>query len=339
MRDVEDLIPLEGTDLRVRPAGEEDIPLLARLYSETFPIDAKGPEVFGHHYRELRPGFTAEYAVLELGGSPVGAVYIEHPSWELQPERFAYLMVMLPGPAMTVKRYRAAQRHLEARAAQRGALVMTTQIVEDRTDLARLLMEMGWERERLDKAWQLDLVAHREALLATAERTRAAMREQGIDLRTLAADMAADRGAMAKLHAFHERAVRDMPRTEPVVPKPFDEWMRRWRQPDLFADRFWLAKDGDRTVAASHLRFPPSLTPVWTGFTATEREYRGRGIARAVKMETLAQAIGLGIALVRTDNDESNAPMLRINHTLGYERIPGWLEFKKAAGDAVAGGA
>ena len=287
----------------------------------------------------MRPGFTAEYALLELAGNPVGAVYFEHPPWDLQPERFAYLMVMLPGPEMSPARYRAALRHLEARAAERGALMMTTQIVEDRADLARLLLELGWERERLDKAWQLDLVVHREELLAAAERTRAAMRQQGIALRTVAADVSADPGAMARLHALHERAVWDMPRTEPAIPKPFDEWMRRWDQPDLFADRFWLAKDGDRTVAASHLRFPPSLTPVWTGFTATEREYRGRGIARAVKMETLVQAIELGIPFVRTDNDESNAPMLHINETLGYERIPGWLEFKKAVGDAAAGGA
>jgi hypothetical protein len=46
-------------------------------------------------------------------------------------------------------------------------------------------------------------------------------------------------------------------------------------------------------------------------------------------METLAQAIELGVALVRTDNDERNAPMLHINEELGYTPIPGWADYEK----------
>ncbi len=320
---------LEGTDLGIRRAGEADIPELARLYSQMFPIDEQAPDVFGPRWRDTRPGFTADYYMVEAGQRAVGALYVDHAPWELDPERFAYVSVILPGDAMSPERFHAAQVHVEAEAIAQGAHKLMTDFMEDREDIARLLSEMGWERDRLAKAWELDLVANRDQLLASVLATRAAMVEQGIRMTTIALDAERDPEAMRKLHALHQLAVQDMPHSEPIIPQEFEHWMKRWAYPDLHRDRFWIAKDGDRTVAASFLRFPPTAGPVWTGFTATVGEYRGRGIARAVKMESLAQAIELGVPIVRTDNDETNASMLHINETLGYRRIPGWLQFKK----------
>jgi GNAT superfamily N-acetyltransferase len=79
----------------------------------------------------------------------------------------------------------------------------------------------------------------------------------------------------------------------------------------------------------SYLAYPPVRGVVWTNYTATHPGYRGRGIARAVKLQTLAQAADLGIPEVRTDNDSENAPMLHINETLGYTTMPGYVSFVK----------
>jgi RimJ/RimL family protein N-acetyltransferase len=94
-------------------------------------------------------------------------------------------------------------------------------------------------------------------------------------------------------------------------------------------ERWWIALDRDEPVAMSYLAYPPVRGIVWTSFTGAHRAYRGRGIARAVKLQTLAQAVQLGVAEVRTDNDSTNKPMLHINETLGYERIPGYAGFEK----------
>jgi len=48
-----------------------------------------------------------------------------------------------------------------------------------------------------------------------------------------------------------------------------------------------------------------------------------------VKMETLAQAIELGVGSVRTDNDQRNAAMLHINEQLGYTPLPAYAEYEK----------
>jgi GNAT superfamily N-acetyltransferase len=66
---------------------------------------------------------------------------------------------------------------------------------------------------------------------------------------------------------------------------------------------------------------------VGTEWTATARSARGRGIARALKCETLAQAIALGVDRVRTGNDAANDPILHLNETMGYHLIPGGIHY------------
>jgi RimJ/RimL family protein N-acetyltransferase len=120
-----------------------------------------------------------------------------------------------------------------------------------------------------------------------------------------------------------------VPHTLPIVTEAFEDFERRVRAPDRRDDRWWIACDGDRVIAMSYLKYPPVRGTVWTGFTCADREYRGRGVARAVKLQSLAQAVVLGVPEVQTDNDSENAPMLHINETLGYERRPGWVEHHK----------
>ena len=79
----------------------------------------------------------------------------------------------------------------------------------------------------------------------------------------------------------------------------------------------------------SYLKYPPVRGDVWTGYTCTDPGYRGRGLARGIKLQTLAQAVELGVLLVYTANDSENAPILRINETLGYRARPGFVEHHK----------
>jgi hypothetical protein len=62
------------------------------------------------------------------------------------------------------------------------------------------------------------------------------------------------------------------------------------------------------------------------------KEYRGLGVARAVKLETLGQAIELGVALVKTNNDLENSVILHLNESLGYEPLPGLITHLKSLG-------
>ena len=158
--------------------------------------------------------------------------------------------------------------------------------------------------------------------LATGE-----VKPEGIALTTLSDWHHPDR--VAKLFKLSEETRQDIPHSTPILAQPKEYFINRLNAPDRRQDRWWLALDGDRPIAMSFLSFPPVRGHVWTGYTCCDRDFRGRGIARAVKLQTLAQAVELGIPSVRTDNDSENVAMLHINETLGYESLPGYVNFVK----------
>ena len=114
-----------------------------------------------------------------------------------------------------------------------------------------------------------------------------------------------------------------------MVAESLESFLARSNPPDRPHDRWWLALDGDDVVAMSYLSYPPVRGHVWTHYTCCHRDYRGRGLARGVKLQTLAQAVELGVPFVRADNDSENAPMLHINEALGYEAVPGFSTYQK----------
>jgi len=59
------------------------------------------------------------------------------------------------------------------------------------------------------------------------------------------------------------------------------------------------------------------------------REYRGRGIGTAIKVEALSRAKARGLRALVTTNDEPNKAMREINATLGYQPLPARVQLEK----------
>ena len=114
-----------------------------------------------------------------------------------------------------------------------------------------------------------------------------------------------------------------------MIEETLDDYMRWFRAPDIHEDRFWIAREGDDIVGISVLDYPPVRGIVGTAWTATARRVRGRGIARALKCETLIQAIALEVGRVRTGNDGANDPILHINASMGYQPWVAGISFLK----------
>jgi ribosomal protein S18 acetylase RimI-like enzyme len=116
---------------------------------------------------------------------------------------------------------------------------------------------------------------------------------------------------------------RDMPH-EPHVDweDPTPETFARtiFERSSVLLDGFFVARDGQRIVGLSYLaRRPDGDAEV--GDTGVLRDYRRRGIARALKLMVTRFAGEHGIARVHTDNRADNAGMLAINRELGF--VPG----------------
>jgi len=157
--------------------------------------------------------------------------------------------------------------------------------------------------------------------------SREKMREEKI--RILTVDRDADPEKWKKLWQMSEEAIRDIPTTVPFTATTFDDFMKWMRSPGLHADRIWIARDGDAIIGVSILSYPPKRGVVSTDWTGVARAGRGRGVARAVKCETVMQAIALGVDRIRTDNDFKNKPILHINETMGYKRRTDGVQYMK----------
>jgi len=213
------------------------------------------------------------------------------------------------------------------RAEAEGSRLLLAYCGADEPQMLDALAALDYRPERTEKVWELDLKTHGSRLAAEAAEAREQMSAAGIRSTTLAAR--SDAEAVRKLYELNERTIQDVPHTLTIVSEALDDFEKRIHMPDRPSDRFWIALDGDQPVAMSYLKYPPVRGDIWTGYTCSDPRYRGRGFARGIKLQTLAQAIELGVPFVCTDNDSENAPMLHINEKLGYRARPGFVEHHK----------
>jgi GNAT superfamily N-acetyltransferase len=316
------------TALELRPATIADGVKVADLETARTPDDPRDPEML--HFRWTSPpaGEVLTRMLAERDGVAVAFVYAGHMPWKEIPERFGSMRFLLHPKSWTDAHYEQLVDAGEGWMRAEGGKIGVVRVRENIENDVRVLERRGYREVRRARQWELDLTAHRGPLLAGAEHGREQMRKQGVRMLTLDEDTDPDR--LTKLYEMSTMGERDIPTTVPMHRMSYDEWHHLWfDNPGTRADRFWIAREGDAIVGLSAIEYPPTRGAPWTAFTTTARSVRGRGIARALKYETIAQAIALGVKRIRTQNDGENAPILHINAQMGYEPIDPMLELHR----------
>ncbi|WP_307806511.1 GNAT family N-acetyltransferase [Streptomyces sp. FH025] len=145
------------------------------------------------------------------------------------------------------------------------------------------------------------------------------VRPAGVELRP-GADWAADPSPLFLVDAD---AAMDEPGEVPLDALEYEEWRRSvWERPDLDHELTVVAVVDGEPVAFS-LAQTDGADRYWSAFTACRREFRGRGLTKLAKLESLRRAVAAGYRHAYTSNDTTNAPMLAINEWLGYARCAG----------------
>jgi GNAT superfamily N-acetyltransferase len=313
--------------LRFDPAKVDDAEFVAEIWSAITPDDPQGAESVVNEWErvtiEARP---FEHWILSDGDERIGYALRRHAPYDVVRERYGRVEVDIFPAARSEQRLADAYAFVEQRSRDDGTEIFITEARRDDGVLLDFVSRRGYREERAERVWDLDLAAERERLLSMVQESRKRMRELGVDVLTLDRLNGADR--YRKLYEATAEAEQDVPSTAPFVPEPFEAFMHWLRAPGLQADRTWVALRDGEPVGLSMLKFP-SRGVVRTEWTGVARRARGLGIARALKLETLAQAIDLGVARVRTDNDGENEPILRLNTALGYRYVSEWVELMK----------
>ena len=312
----------------LRTATLEDAEGAADLRTARDPDDAIGGTMLRYYWTHAPTSSTATRWVAVRDRRVVAFVGAGHQPWGSEEVRYGWLRVEIHPELWTDHLFGEGIATAEAELRAQGAAVATTKIRSDFADELRVLDEVGYREVRRERFWELDLGARCDALLARAEQSRVAMRRQGIELLTLAD--ADDEETLHRVHQLDVATTADIPTTVPNYLPPFEDWCRmNFENPAVRRDRFWIARIGDEVVGMSLIEYPPERGVPSTGFTGTSAQFRGRGIARALKYETVAQAIAVGATRVRTDNDSENAPILHINADMGYEPMLPFVELHR----------
>jgi hypothetical protein len=315
--------------LTLREATLKDAAFVADVATAVTPARPTDPVMERYEWEQPWRNWMVARWIALVDGRPAGYAVHSHPKWDLVDERYGSLAVDLLPADRTRPHLDRALAAMEERSLADGARILRTRANDDDALKIETALARGYREGRRGRRWELDLVAERDRILEMTERTRAEMRRQGVRLLTLADDP--DPEKHRKVWKLNEEATHDVPTTMPHVPEPFEDHMRWVTGPGMREDRFWIARVGNEIAGCSVLSYPPVRGIVGTEWTATARSARGRGIARAVKCETLAQAIALGVTRVRTGNDAANAPILHINETMGYRPSVGAIELLKPA--------
>ncbi|MBP0449963.1 GNAT family N-acetyltransferase [Kitasatospora sp. RG8] len=124
-------------------------------------------------------------------------------------------------------------------------------------------------------------------------------------------------------------AIRDEPGEVAMDAADYEEFLHGdWARPDLDRELTTVAVLDGEPVAFSAVQ-TDGADRYWSAFSACRRDFRGRGLTKLAKLESLRRAQAAGYRRAYTSNDATNAPMLAINEWLGYERCASERKFVK----------
>lgn len=316
-------------ELQFREATLDDATFSADLQTALFPARPTDPVIERYWWEQPDDTFVSRRWIVQRDGHDVGVAGFDHPAWALARLQVPHGEIygdLLPG-----QRDRASLQlvlaEMERRLIADGAKRVAARANEDDALRIAAIVGRGFVEDRRSRRWVLELGENRDRIERMTRQSRDRMRDEGIELVTL--DREQDPEKYRKVWRMNEEAAQDVPTTLPIVEGTFEDTMRWLRQPGMHEDRFWIAREGDEVVGVSVLEYPPVRGIVGTAWTATDRRVRGRGIARALKCETLMQAIALGVDRVRTGNDGANDPILHINASMGYRQSISSINFLK----------
>lgn len=121
------------------------------------------------------------------------------------------------------------------------------------------------------------------------------------------------------------KGLADIPGAEDMPTPTYEGWLQLTRDnPTSRADTRFMLLDPEDQIAAYASMSPQQARPsvLDHGLTAVVPAWRGRGLARYLKLVMIDWARNNGFAFLQTENEDRNAPMRHINESLGYEPLP-----------------
>jgi GNAT superfamily N-acetyltransferase len=208
-------------------------------------------------------------------------------------------------------------------ARSRAARALESMIFDDDQESLRFAEKRGYQVERHSFDSVLDLGAFDESKFADLLDT---MEAQGFRFFSLADMGAQSERCKRKLYDLNRATALDNPGNHGAFAS-YDDFSKEIFNASWFrADLQLLVAQGEEWAGLCAIGFYPQQGYAYNEFTGVLPQYRGQGLATALKLTAIRRARELGAQYIRTNNDSQNAPMLSVNLKLGYQPRPGMFE-------------
>ncbi|MEE1752463.1 GNAT family N-acetyltransferase [Streptomyces sp. SP18CS02] len=302
----------------VRDFRPDDAEAVARVRRAVLPFEVTTPAYIRFGVERANPAKKVRVLVAERDGEVIGTAHAG----------IAYDSDV-PGQS-----YATPHVHPEHRGHGAGALLLRTAeehlAAEGATHLyAWALDEPGFREFAERRGYRPARTAHFQHLdLANGPLPEPPAPAPGVELRT-AADYEDDPRPVYEADA---EATSDEPGDIGASLDDYEDWIAGvWNNPLLDRGLSTIVTVDGR-VAAFTAAETDGLTRYMSGMTGTRRAYRGRGLARLAKADSLRRARAAGYRDAYTSNDGANEPMLAINRWFGYEICATEVRYVRAIG-------
>lgn len=303
----------------------DDFPAIARVLSAASPDWPVTPELLRHEHEGRDPALYFTRIVAEQDGEVVGVGGLGHDSFSFEEWRYGGRVAVQPqarGRGVGAALYTELLRRAQDRGA-RELRTMLSDLPQDRPGVAFLTargFQPAWDRyESSLHTADVDLGAFGDLLRDVAA--------QGTELRPLA-ELRSDPDCDRRLYELDWLLFQDVPLGTELTRRSPEQWVRdELDDPDLRPELSFVAVDPARTdpltgpyVGYSTIGWNAAGDYGYIGMTGVLREYRGRGLAKALKVAAMRALHAAGGGQIRTFNDAPNRAMIAMNEALGFRR-------------------
>lgn len=325
-------MPHIAEKIRIRTLRDEDFDAVTQIECANFPDTPRSAEEARDEYQRFDTSrWTREWVIIEdEAGSVIANGFYRHVPWSFHPDKYHVYTAVHPSLHRQGIGTRL-MRYLLGRLGERGGRRVISWAREDYGHAIAFLRQFGFEEYA--RAFESRLLVETTDLQAFAHYRQLAA-DAGVVITTLQDELERVPHCLPAVYQAHMAMDISAPHDDPDLPTPvgYDLWVRDdVRHPRVLLDGYFLARCGDLYVGESALKRtdadPRALRQQLTGVLP---EYRGHGIATALKLHTVEYARAHGYREIRTFNSSRNAPMLAINTKLGFVRQPAWIDFIRA---------
>jgi mycothiol synthase len=315
--------------LFLRPmAVQSDCEGVARVRSACFPAwPVTGDEVADAAARRPRDRLHVAWVVVQQGEIAAYG-YVEEPNVAARPGRIRIRVLVAPahrGHGIGGALYES----LFARALEAGATELVTEAAGDDARAGRFLARRGFAEYHRRIESRLALADVDPARIARGiEAQTDAFFPAGVRIATYRQLLLAAPDAARRLYELDALLWADVPFGLTGSVPTFEQYQaQELADPDFLPQATFVALDGDRWVGLGALMSGRGF--LLNSMTGVAREWRGRGLARWLKLHTIRWALERRAPEMRTFNDAVNEAILGLNQSLGFRAAAVEVRYRK----------